>query len=138
LRVTSHRDCGGHWIEAVDWWTFMTLQKLAGVWAEALDEPSLALGVERVQAERGFSRARHSGYGDELAWVDFETDTLEIVGSCVSEDGAVHEIGAEGLFAWVFVWLAGWCGEIKIAYSGLVLFWGCAISAGRLILAVSN
>jgi hypothetical protein len=40
------------------------LQELAGVGGERLDVAALALGVERVERERGFSRAGEPGDDD--------------------------------------------------------------------------
>ena len=55
------------------------LQELAGIGTQALDIAALALGVDGVEGERAFARAREAGHDDKLLARDVEIDALEIV-----------------------------------------------------------
>ena len=55
------------------------LEELARVGRERLDVAALALGVERVEGERGLARAGEPGDHHELVARDVEVDVLEVV-----------------------------------------------------------
>ena len=54
-------------LDAVDLRLVHAVEELARVGREGLDVAALALGVERVEHERGLARAGHAGHDDELA-----------------------------------------------------------------------
>jgi len=54
-------------------------EELAGVGAQALYVAALALGIDGVEGERGFARARQAGHHDQLLARDVEINALEIV-----------------------------------------------------------
>ena len=55
------------------------LEELARIGAERLDVAALPLGIDGVEGERGFARARQAGdHGQRLAR-DIDVDILEIV-----------------------------------------------------------
>ncbi len=55
------------------------LEELAGIGAQALDIAALALGIDGVEGERAFARARKAGHDHELLARNVEIDALEIV-----------------------------------------------------------
>ena len=54
-------------------------EELPGIGREALDITTLALGIDRVEGERGFARARQAGDHDEAVARQLDIDVLEIV-----------------------------------------------------------
>ena len=54
-------------------------QELARVGRERLDVAPLALGVDRVEGERGLARAGEAGEHDQLVARDGQVDVLEVV-----------------------------------------------------------
>ena len=55
------------------------IEELAGVGGEGLDVAALALGVHRVEGERGLPGTAHPGNDDELAEGQVEVDRLQVV-----------------------------------------------------------
>ena len=68
-------------------------EELPGVAGQGLDVPPLALGVDRVERERDFSRAADAGEDDQLVAGEFEIDVAEVVfAGAPDDDGlSVHE-----------------------------------------------
>lgn len=60
---------------------FHLTNELACIRGQALNVSSLALGVQRVKGETGFSRARNARYHDEFTLWKVDGDVLEVVGS---------------------------------------------------------
>ncbi len=60
---------------------FHLTNELACIRGQALNVPSLALGVQCVKGETGFSRARNARYHDEFTLWEIDGDVLEVVGS---------------------------------------------------------
>src|SRR5439155_5075166 len=54
-------------------------EELAGVRRQALDVPPLALGVDRVEGERRFSRPGETGEDDEMVARQLQADVLQVV-----------------------------------------------------------
>ena len=54
-------------------------QELAGVSRKAFDVTSLSFGENRVERQRGFSRARQSGNDHQLVVGDADLDIFEVV-----------------------------------------------------------
>ena len=73
------RDGGREAVDLVDVRLLHHLQELAGVGRQRLDVAALALGVDGVEGERGFARARQAGEHDQLVARDLDVDVLEIV-----------------------------------------------------------
>ena len=73
------RDGRGEAVDLVDVRLLHHLQELAGVGGERFHVAALALGIDRVEGERGFARARKPGEHHQLVARDFEIDVLEIV-----------------------------------------------------------
>ncbi|GJD71291.1 hypothetical protein MMMDOFMJ_4246 [Methylobacterium gnaphalii] len=55
------------------------LQELPGIGRQRLDVAALALGIDRIEGERGFARAREAREHHELIARDRQVDVLEIV-----------------------------------------------------------
>jgi hypothetical protein len=55
------------------------LQELAHVRRHRFDEPSLPLGIQRVEGQRGLAGAGRTGQYRELALRDVNVDVLEVV-----------------------------------------------------------
>src|SRR5262249_40517663 len=72
-------DRGGDAVDLVDFGFFHALQKLAGVGGERLNVAALAFGVDGVESERGFPRARDACDNGHAVVRDLEGDVLEIV-----------------------------------------------------------
>ena len=66
-------------VDLVDVRLLHHLQELARVGGERLHVAALALGVDRVEGERGFSRAGQAGHHDQAVARQVEVDVLEIV-----------------------------------------------------------
>src|ERR1019366_1247912 len=71
-----------------------TLEELARVGAEALDEPPLPFGVERVERERRLARAARTRERNERSGVEDEVDALEVVGASPAEPDRPHRASA--------------------------------------------
>ena len=66
-------------LDRVDLGLVEQVEELARVGAERLDVAALALGVERVEDERGFARAAQAGDDDVAAERHIEVEALEVV-----------------------------------------------------------
>ena len=67
------------------------LEELAGVCGEALDVAPLAVGVNRIERERAFSRTRKAGDHDQPVARQIEIDRLQIVlARAADADEVVH------------------------------------------------
>ena len=55
-------------------------QKHPGVGRKALHIPSLALGVDRVEGQRGFSAAGYTGHHHQLVPGDGDVDIFQVIG----------------------------------------------------------
>ncbi len=78
-RPLLDRDGRAQPLDALDVGLRELLEKLAGVGAQRLDVPSLALRVDRVEGERRLARSAGTGEDDDLAARQADTDVLEIV-----------------------------------------------------------
>ena len=68
-----------------------TAQKLAGVGREALHVAPLPFGIERVESQRRFTRARESGNHHQFVARDVYVDVFEVVHPCaLHADAVVH------------------------------------------------
>jgi hypothetical protein len=72
-------DGGRQAVDLIDVRLLHHLQELPRVSGEALDVAALALGIDRVEGERGFARAGQSGEHHELVARNVEIDVFEIV-----------------------------------------------------------
>ena len=66
-------------VDLVDVRLLHHLQELARVSRQRLDVAALALGVDRVEGERRFARARQAGEDHQLVARNRQVDVLEIV-----------------------------------------------------------
>ena len=66
-------------VDQVDVGLLHHLQELARIGRQALDIAALALGVDRVEGERGLARAGQPGDDHQLVARDVDVDVLEIV-----------------------------------------------------------
>ena len=73
------RDGGGEAVDLVDVRLLHHLQELAGVGGQQFHVAALAFGIDGVEGERGFARAREPGEHHQLVARDLEIDVLEIV-----------------------------------------------------------
>src|SRR6185436_10446725 len=89
-RSSIYRDRGGDRIERAHGRTLEALEELASVRAEALDEPPLAFGIQRIEGERGLAGPARTGERDELAWGEIEVDVLQVVGRRPAEADGQH------------------------------------------------
>ncbi len=67
-------------------------QELAGVRGEGLDVAPLALGVDRVEGERGLARARQAREDDEPVARQIDADVLEVVLACPADDQRIGHL----------------------------------------------
>jgi hypothetical protein len=72
-------DGGRQAVDLVDVRLLHHLEELAGIGRQRLDVAALALGIDRVEGERGFAGARQAGEHHELVARNFEVDVLEVV-----------------------------------------------------------
>ncbi len=68
-----------HAVDAVDLRPVHPVEELPRVGREGLDVAALALGVQRVEHQRGLARTRHAGDHHQLAGRDVEVDVLQVV-----------------------------------------------------------
>ena len=73
------RDRGREAVDLVDVRLLHHLEELARIGREALDVAALALGIDRVEGERGLARAGQAGEHHQLVARDLHVDVLEIV-----------------------------------------------------------
>jgi hypothetical protein len=66
-------------VDLVDVGLLHQLQELARIGRQRLDIAALALGVDGVEGQRGFARARQPGEHHQLVARDVDVDVLEIV-----------------------------------------------------------
>ncbi len=75
----------------VDVGLFDALEELAGVGGEGFDVAALAFGVDGVEGERGFARARDAADDGEGVVGNVDVDALEVVGAGAADcDLVVH------------------------------------------------
>ena len=86
-------DCDGRGesLDEIDLRFFEAVEELPRVGREGLDVASLALGIERVEGERGFPRSRDAGDDDEAVPRDLEVQVFQVVlsGTLDSNDRVV-------------------------------------------------
>src|SRR5690606_37526201 len=73
------RDRGAEAVDVLDVRLLHHLEELARVGAEALDVAALAFGVDRVEREAAFARARQPGDHDQRVARQIDVDALEVV-----------------------------------------------------------
>src|SRR5665213_759315 len=78
-------DGGGEAVHVVDVGLFDAFEELAGVGGEGFDVAALALGVDGVEGERGFARARDAGDDGQGVVGDVHVDALEVVGASTAD-----------------------------------------------------
>src|SRR4029078_3206490 len=78
-RLLLDRDCGRKAVDLVDVRLLHHLEELPRIGREGLDVATLAFGVDRVEGERGFARARQSGEHDETVARNGDVDVFQIV-----------------------------------------------------------
>ena len=66
------------------------LEELPRVCAERLDVPALALGVDRVERERGLARTARSSEHDQLPARERDAHVLQVVLPGADDDQAIH------------------------------------------------
>jgi hypothetical protein len=88
------RDGGGEAVDLVDVRLLHHLQELAGVGGKRFHVAALALGIDGVEGERGFARAREPGEHHQLVARDLEIDVLEIVLAGATDRDHAGSVGA--------------------------------------------
>jgi hypothetical protein len=83
----------GNALDAVGIRLVHPLQELAGIGRERLDEAPLPLGIQRVEGQRGFPRAGHTGDDDLLVQRDVQVDALEVVYPDAPKGDGVRVLG---------------------------------------------
>jgi hypothetical protein len=78
-RLLLDRDGGRQAVDLVDIRLLHHLEELAGIGRQRLDVAALALGIDRVEGERGLARAGQAGQHDEAVARQVDVDVLEIV-----------------------------------------------------------
>jgi hypothetical protein len=78
-RLLLDRDCRREAVDLIDVRLLHHFEELARVGGERLDVAALALGIDRVERERGLARARQAGEHDQLIARQLDVDILEIV-----------------------------------------------------------
>lgn len=73
------RNRGGKALDVVDVRLLHLPEELPGIGGEALDIPSLPVGVDGVKREGGLSRAGQAGEDDKLVARDFQVDVFQVV-----------------------------------------------------------
>ena len=69
------------------------IEKLARVGRKRLDVATLTFGIERVEDERGFARARDPGDDDQFVQRQLERDVLEVIlAGAVNSDAVWHAV----------------------------------------------
>ena len=87
-------DGGRDAVDGIDVRFVHAVEELPDVGREGLDVAALALGVERVEGERGFAGAGGAGDDGEFAERDIEIEALEIVLAAAAEaDGGLGRAG---------------------------------------------
>ena len=76
-------------VDLVDVGLLHLAEELARVGAQALDVPSLALGIDRVEGEAGLAGAAQSGDDDEAIAREGDRDVLEVVFARAAHDELV-------------------------------------------------
>src|SRR5580658_3608360 len=72
-------DGGRESVDVVDIGLLDALEELTGVGGERFDVTALAFGVDGIEGERGFPRARDAGDDGELAVRDVHVDVFKVV-----------------------------------------------------------
>ena len=97
-RLLLDRDRRRQAVDLIDVRLLHHFQELARVGRERLDVAALALGVDRVEGERGFSGAREAREHDQLVARDGEIDVLEVMlARAADHDRPAAEEGFDGL-----------------------------------------
>ena len=84
-------------VDLVDVRLLHHLEELARIGGERLDIAALALGIDRVERERGLAGARQPREHDQLVARDVEVDVLEIVLARAADRDHAGVGGAAGL-----------------------------------------
>ena len=116
-RLLFDGDGGRQAVDVIDIRLLHHLEELARVGAQALDVAALALGIDRVERERGFARARQPREHDERVTRDFEIDVLQVVLARAAHVNGLHQLGA-GAGGGSFVFFAMRLGSRKRRFPG--------------------
>ncbi len=71
---------------------FHQRQELTGIGRQRLHVATLALGINGVEGQGGFPRARQPGYDDEFVAGEIEIDVLKVVGAGTPDADRVHAV----------------------------------------------
>ena len=83
------RDRGRNAVDGVHLRAILAIKELPRVGREGLDVAALALGVQRVEHQRGFAGTGHAGDDDQLVRRQREREVLEIVLARATDDDGV-------------------------------------------------
>ena len=84
-RLLLDRDGRTEPLDVVHIRPFHDIQELACVGREALHEPALPFGVDRIEGKTGFAGAGQTGDDDELVPRDVDIDTLQVMLACAAD-----------------------------------------------------
>ena len=91
-RFLLDRDRGRQALDRIDVRLFHHRQELPRIGRQRLDIAALAFGIDRVEGERGFSRARQAGEHDQPVARQLEVESPEVVRARAADvDGLCHE-----------------------------------------------
>ena len=100
-RLLLDRDGRRQAVDQVDVRLLHLLEELAGVGGQRFDIAPLALGVDRVEGERGLARPRQAGNDDQPVTREVDVDILEVVDARAAHRNPVvrhREDGYSGRF----------------------------------------
>jgi hypothetical protein len=84
------RDGGRQPLDQIDIRLLHHLEELPRIGRQALDIAPLALGIDGVEGERGFARARQAGQHDQLVARHVDVDVLEVVLARAANPNQLH------------------------------------------------
>src|SRR5262249_41863433 len=101
------------------------LEELPGIGRQALDIAPLALGIDRVEGQRGLARARQARDHDQLVARHVDVDVLEIVRAWATDADEAAGLGkaTEGglvLAHWALNARGGWADRTRIIRAAVV------------------
>ena len=95
-RLLLDRDGGREALDRIDVGLLHQFEELAGIGRQALDVAALALGIDRVEGERGLARARQAGDHHQPVARQVEVDVLQIVFAGATDGDETMRLGDGG------------------------------------------
>ena len=73
------------------------IEELTGVGGQALHEPALSFGIDRIEGEAGLARTGETGDDDELVPRDIDIDPLQVVLACAADHDRIVRAIVDGV-----------------------------------------